>query len=149
MLLLPDFVRPTNKIEVQSSSEQYIMSNSPIISMIVAFLIRWWRGWQRGEAGLNHPNVPTFVAFCGQGDQHPICGFLLTGFSHGFSQEGSRSQFWQSLHFCWRKGATSPLVLLNCSLNWLYLPWFHLSTIWFLFLLSSICQVLSPDWGLG
>ena len=79
-VLLPDFVRPTNKVQVQSSSEQYIISNSPIISVIVAFLIRWWRGWQRGFAGLNHPNVPTFVAFCGQGTSTQYVDFSWQGF---------------------------------------------------------------------
>ena len=49
-----------------------------------------------------------------------------------------------------RQATTSLLVLFNCSLNWLYLPWFHLSPIWFLFRFCSTWNVMPmvPDWDL-
>ena len=157
MFLLPDFVRPTNKIQVQSSSEQYIISNSPIISMIVAFLIRWWRGWQRGFAGLNHPNVPTFVAFCRQGTSTQYVDFSWQGFPmdcHRKAADPNSDKVFTFAGGGGRQATTSLLVLFNCSLNWLYLPWFHLIvfhliSLSFLFNLQSFGAWLRPSRGLA
>ena len=113
--LLPSFVK-NHQIEVQSSSEQLINGNSPIISMIVSdqMVTRMTKGWRRFKS----PKCSDLCEnHCGTQLPEPNISRISLHFSQGFSQTtdpnrfSQASAFFQSLHFSGRPPL--PLFLIT------------------------------------
>ena len=151
--LLPPFVQ-NQQIEVQSSSEQFIIGNSPIIRcMIVSdqMVTRMTKGWRRfkspkcsdlcenhGGTQLPEPNISRI-------------SLHLKGFSHGFSQTTDPNRFSQAIVFSksslFREAATSPfpdhligricLVFNRSSQFWIFLCSLQFAKVWARLRLSS------------
>ena len=145
-LSLAPFVQ-NHQIEVQSSSEQLINGNSPIIRMIVSdqMVTRMTKGWRRFKS-------PKCSDLCGNhgGTQLPEpnisrISLHLKGFSHGFSQTTDPNRFSQASAFfkvfTFLGGRHFPF---SWSLNWPYLPGFQsIVPILNFSLFSSICKGMS------
>ena len=116
----------------------------PIISMIAAFLITRWRGWQR----VGRPKSPKCSDLCGFSPPtrpmapmaHPIweegAGFLLTAFF-------PRRKDWSNscLYFFRMKTTSSLMLFKKCSLH-RHIPVFD----WFLYHLSWLAHLTKFHW---